>query len=92
MSKSKIINYKTRLDIIHVHTLRDGAKISKQEIDFFMKVDAQVSESCSGMPEHELNDLLEYTHFLAFQIGCELKEPGSEFLDLNFNRCPSEKN
>ena len=87
-SVQRIIKYKTCLDVLHVYTVQTGAKISKDELDDFLKhetgLDAPIS--CSELSSSELDDLIECTYLYADRIGCELKESNSEKLNLNFNR------
>jgi hypothetical protein len=87
-SVHRIIKYKTCLDVLYVYTVQTGAKISKDELDNFLKhetgLDAPIS--CTDLSSSELDDLIECTYLYAEQIGCELKESSSEKIKLNFNR------
>ena len=74
--------------MLHLYTVQTGAKISKDELDNFLKHETslEIPISCSYLNSSELDDLIECTHLYADRFGCKLKEKDSEKINLNFNR------
>lgn len=70
----RIIKYKTLLGEIYKHTLKNGSKANKDELDQLIKYNAGVSGSCKLMTNQQLSDLIESAEFMAVQIGLETKK------------------
>jgi hypothetical protein len=87
-TKSDITFYKAILLVkIHTKVVSDGAYISIDELDKFLKSYADLEGiSCSNMSNEQMQILKEYSKQFACSIGMSESEFDKDNDDLDFNR------
>jgi hypothetical protein len=75
------------LSVLHTYLVRDGRKVSRQEIKDLLLYESGVNKIDENTTEDQLDLLIEVSHIYGAQVGCQFQESKQESkIRLNFNR------